>query len=322
MMASNKKPSKDPDDFDEDAMDKTSIVPSDTFKVRLAQAGQAPPCLVFPVGPANMICRQWPLQDTDLILGRSDTCYVYISDKSISKSHAKLVLSGGEVSIIDLESTNKTVVNGQVVTPLKPLKLKNNDQIKVGNVIFKYLERGNIETVSAAETFGRGLMDPLTEINNKGAFENRANESFRKSELLGIPLSMITFDIDFFKKVNDHYGHSVGDYILKELARVVRDTLIRENDFFARTGGEEFTLLLLGSNLKEAKDVAERVRLKIENHHFETQEKVIPITVSVGVSIKNPKDRDWQEIFDRADKALYRSKSNGRNQITVFNEES
>lgn len=308
--------------WDEDSpLDKTSVVPSDTFKVRLAQAGEAPPCLVLLVGPANMIGRQWPLQSNNMILGRTDSANIHVEDKSISKSHAKFLISGGEVSIIDLESTNKTVVNGRLIPSLQPIILGNNDQIKTGNVIFKFLEKGNIETVSAAETFGRGMMDPLTGINNKGAFEAQAADSFRKAELLGAHLSIVTFDIDHFKLVNDTYGHSAGDYILKELVTLVKTTQIRGNDFFARTGGEEFCLLLLGSKINEAKDVAERIRHKIEDHNFEFQGIKMPITVSLGISSKSDADRTWQEIFDRADKALYASKYNGRNQVSVFGEE-
>ena len=305
----------DNSNWDEDTLEKTSIVQSDTFKVRLAQAGEAPPCLVFLVGPANMIGKQWELKDANVILGRSETAHINIRDASISKSHAKFVVSGTEVTITDLQSTNKTVVNGKIIPSLQPIALSNNDQIKTGNAIFKFLEKGNIETVSAAETFGRGLTDPLTGINNKGAFENKAAESFRKSELLGAEMCILTFDIDHFKKVNDTYGHSAGDYVLKELVRLVNDTQIRENDFFARTGGEEFTLLLLGSSLNEAKEVAERLRLKIERHEFRFQETIIPITISVGLSCKTDEDRDWKSVFDRADVALYKSKESGRNQV-------
>lgn len=305
---------------DESSIDKTSVVPSDTFKVRIAQAGQAPPCLVLLVGPQNMIGRQWPLQSQNVILGRAETANVHVEDKSISKSHAKFFIKGGEVSIMDLESTNKTVVNGKIIPSLQPIVLTNNDQIKTGNVIFKFLEKGNIETVSAAETFGRGMIDPLTGINNKGSFDTNANENFRKSELLGANLCIITFDIDHFKKINDNYGHQAGDYVLKELVFLIKDTQIRGNDFFARTGGEEFSLLLLGSKESEARDVAERIRLKIEAHTFNYQDTVISVTVSLGVSSKMETDRTWQEIFERADRALYASKYGGRNRVTVFGE--
>lgn len=319
-MASGNNDSEDSpisDTQDEITLDKTSVVQSDTFKVRIAQAGEAPPCLVLLVGPANEVGRQWPIENTDFIIGRSHTAHVHVQDGSVSKSHAKLVMSGGEVSIIDLQSTNKTVVNNKLLTSLQPHKLRNNDQIKVGNVIFKFLERGNIETVSVAQTFNKALIDPLTGINNRGALNTQGVEFFNKSRLLGSPLSVIVFDIDFFKKINDTYGHSAGDYVLKDLARIVRDTLIRGNDYFARYGGEEFCLLLLGSPMKQVEEIGSRIRRTIQDHQFVYEGTRLPVTISVGISMIHDDDKSWSDIFNRADAALYESKNSGRNKVTL-----
>ncbi len=302
---------------DNTPMDKTSIVQSDTFKVRLAQADQAPPCLVLLVGPSNQVGRQWPIEKPDTIIGRAATSNVHVDDRSVSKSHAKLLLSNGEVSIVDLESTNRTVLNSKVITPLQPVRLKNNDQIKTGNIIFKFLERGNIETVSVAQTFDRGQLDPLTGVFNRGALNAGAVEFFNKSRMLGLPFNIIVFDIDFFKKVNDNYGHPAGDYVLKEIARIVRDTLIRGGDVFARYGGEEFCLLLLGSEVKRAQEIGERIRRTIEEHVFEFEDQKMPITISAGLATIQDADQSWQDIFNRADKALYDSKHGGRNRVTM-----
>ena len=304
-------------DDDKNPLDKTSIVQSDTFKVRLQQAGQAPPCLIMLVGPSSSIGRQWELEDTDRIIGRAESAHICVEDRSVSKSHAQITVEAGEVSITDLKSTNKTIVNGKALDPMSPQKLKNNDQVKTGNVIFKFLEKGNIEAVSAAQTFDRTQMDGLTGIYNRGALEVKGMELFRRAELLAAPLSLVTFDIDHFKKVNDTHGHPAGDYILKEVAAEVRNKLIRENDFFARSGGEEFCLLLLGGELSQAEDVAERIRTTIASHKFTFQDKPIPITVSAGVATRTSDDASWQDIFQRADKALYHSKEGGRNKITV-----
>lgn len=296
--------------------EKTSIVQSDTFKIRVAQADQAPPCLVLLVGPANQVGRQWPIEKSDFIVGRAVGAHIQVDDRSLSKSHAKLMLSGGEVSIIDLESTNKTVVGNKLLSPLQPHKLKNNDQIKFGNIIFKFLERGNIETVSVAQTFGRGQTDALTGINNRGALNAAGPEFFNKSRLLGAPLNVMVLDIDYFKKINDTHGHPGGDAVLKELA-VVINALIRGNDFFARYGGEEFCLLLLGSPYKQVQEIAERIRRTIQDHVFKHAEKQIPVTISVGLATITEADKGWNDIFERADKALYQSKTGGRNRVTA-----
>jgi two-component system, cell cycle response regulator len=300
-----------------DFSDKTSILQSDTFKLRLAQAGQAPPSVVLLVGPANSVGRQWPIEDTDRIIGRAPTAHIFVDDKSVSKFHAKLVMAGGDVSVIDLESTNKTVVNGRQIQPLVPHKLANNDQIKVGNIIFKFLERGSIETVASAQSFDRGQTDALTGIANRGALQAKAPELYKRSELLGITLTLMLFDIDKFKQVNDTYGHPAGDFVLKEIAKVIRDKLIRGNDFFARAGGEEFALLLLGSPPKQAEEIGERIRATIEGHNFVFENKTIPVTISIGIAFKAEKDASWEFIYERADKALYHSKNNGRNRVSV-----
>lgn len=307
----------DEDTNSKDFSDKTSILQSDTFKLRLAQAGQAPPSVVLLVGPANSVGRQWPIEDTDRIIGRAPTAHIFVDDKSVSKFHAKLVMAGGDVSVIDLESTNKTIVNGRQIQPLVPHKLENNDQIKVGNIIFKFLERGSIETVASAQSFDRGQTDALTGIANRGALQAKAPELYKRSDLLGITMTLLLFDIDRFKLVNDTYGHPAGDFVLKEITKVVRDKLIRGNDFFVRAGGEEFALLLLGSPPKQAEEIGERIRATIEGHTFVFEGKKIPVTISIGIAFKNEHDQGWEYIYERADKALYHSKNNGRNRVSV-----
>lgn len=305
------------DEDTKDLSDKTSVLQSDTFKLRLAQAGQAPPSIVLLVGPANSVGRQWPIEDTDRIIGRAPTAHIFVDDKSVSKFHSKLVMAGGDVSVIDLESTNKTVVNGRQIQPLVPHKLQNNDQIKVGNIIFKFLERGNVETVASAQTFDRALTDALTGIANRGALQAKGPELFKRAELLGITFTLIALDLDKFKVVNDTYGHAAGDYVLQETAKVIRDKLIRGNDFFARAGGEEFALILLGSPQKQAEEVGERIRATIEGHKYVFEGQHIPVTMSIGIAFKSPKDESWEFIYERADKALYHSKNSGRNRVSV-----
>ncbi len=315
-MAHNDEDS-DRDKDSKDLTDKTSVLQSDTFKLRIAQAGQAPPSLVMLVGPVASVGRQWPIEDTDRIIGRAPTAHIFVDDRSVSKFHSKLVMAGGDVSVIDLESTNKTVVNGKQIQPLVPHKLANNDQIKVGNIIFKFLERGSIETVASAATFDRGLTDALTGIANRGALMAKAPELHKRSELLGITFTLMLFDIDKFKAINDTYGHPAGDYVLGEIAAVIRDKLIRGNDFFARAGGEEFALLLLGSPPRQAEEIGERIRATIETHDFKFEGKKLPITISIGIAFKNENDSSWEFVYERADKALYNSKNTGRNRVSV-----
>lgn len=304
-------------DDTQDSLEKTSIVASDTFKGRLKEADEVPPAIVVLIGPPGYVGKQYPITANDIVIGRSVESQVYIDDKSLSRSHAKFAVNGSEVSVIDLGSTNKTIVNGQIIPPLASCLLKNNDQIKTGNVIFKFLEKGSIEAMTNAAMYERAQKDALTGAHSKGALLEKGPEAIKRAEVLNEPLSLVTFDIDHFKKINDNFGHPGGDYVLKELCRIVITKLIRSNDFFARYGGEEFVLLLSGSPSKTAHEVGERIRQTIEGHEFVFEGKKIPVTISVGVSTRHATETEWTTMYDRADKALYQSKQGGRNRTTV-----
>ena len=150
------------------------------------------------------------------------TSNIFIDDRSVSKSHAKLTVSFGEVSVIDLDSTNKTIINGTAIQPFVPQVLKNNDQLKIGNVLFKFLEEGSIEAAAHSNIQEKSEKDSLTKIWNKGALLMKGPEFFKRAKLLDVPLCLLVFDLDHFKKVNDTYGHPAGDYVLKELAGTIQ----------------------------------------------------------------------------------------------------
>lgn len=302
---------------DESPDEKTTIVKGDTFRARMDQATKTPPVLVMLEGPAGYVGKQWPVDKGDLIIGRSMTSSIFVDDRSVSKSHAKISISNGDVFILDLESTNRTVVNDDTIPPLVPVKLSNNDQLKTGNVLFKFLEGGSIEAHAMEQLQTKSEKDPLTGAFNKGALHMRGAESFKRAKLLKVPMSIAVFDIDHFKKVNDTYGHPAGDYVLKELAQVIGIKLIRADDFFARYGGEEFVVVLFGSNLTQASEIGERFRTTIEAHPFQTQGTRLPITISVGVATIQPNMSTWEELFSKADEALYASKRGGRNRVTT-----
>lgn len=299
----------------ENTSDKTSIVSSDTFKGKMRAADDVPPAIVVLVGPPGYVGKQWLITKSEIVVGRSNDVEISISDTSLSRSHAKFVLSGMDVFIVDMGSTNKTLVNNQTLPPMVPRKLANNDQIKTGQVIFKYLEKGNVESLSHQQIFDKAQKDALTGAFNKGALLEKAPEMIRRSEVLSEPLAVITFDIDFFKKINDTHGHPGGDYVLKELGQLMQSRLVRVNDYFSRYGGEEFVLILQSTNLKTALEVAERIRQTVEFNVFKFENKNIPVTISIGVSVRRAKDT-WESLYERADKALYHSKQNGRNRVT------
>ena len=300
----------------ESAIDKTNIISTDTFKGKLKAADDAPPAVVILVGPTGYVGKQWLITKNDMTIGRSIETELYISDVSLSRSHAKLEIVGNDVFILDLGSTNKTIVNGHILAPMIKRKLSNNDQIKTGNVIFKFLEKGNLESISNQQVFEKASKDALTGAFSKGALLEKGPESVKRASVLSEPLSVITFDIDHFKRINDTFGHPGGDYILKELGVLMNSKMVRANDYFARFGGEEFVIILQATPLKTAQEVAERIRQTVEAHPFIFDGKTIKLTISIGISTKSATD-NWDKIYHRADQALYQSKQAGRNRVTI-----
>lgn len=165
------------------------------------------------------------------------------------------------------------------------------------------------------------ITDGLTGLYNKRYLQTCLEREFHHAARFFQPLSLIMLDIDFFKKVNDTYGHQVGDEVLKELAKVLVDS-IRKLDIAVRYGGEEFTLVCPVTTLEAAKSLAERIRKKIESHDFITSAGILNITISLGVaSLKEIKDstldQQSQEFIARADAALYQAKAKGRNRVEI-----
>lgn len=160
--------------------------------------------------------------------------------------------------------------------------------------------------------------DALTGLNNRQAFEILIEQAILEFWRSKQPLSMILFDVDLFKQVNDSFGHLAGDRVLKEIARIVR-RVGRESDSPARWGGEEFLILLKNCPLEQAAAVAEKLRLAIFQHRFELAEPDVSVTVSLGVA-QYREGETQNDFFMRADVALYRAKRAGRNRSEVFTE--
>lgn len=161
--------------------------------------------------------------------------------------------------------------------------------------------------------------DALTQIANRRCYDTRLDLEVSAAKRTGIPLSILLFDIDYFKLYNDGYGHEQGDKVLKQVAKIASDCMLRETDFLARYGGEEFVALLPSTDSEGAIRIAEYLRAKIEStaipHEFSRQHKFI--TVSVGIVTQSGMDIDAGELFKYADSALYKAKANGRNRCEV-----
>lgn len=159
--------------------------------------------------------------------------------------------------------------------------------------------------------------DELTQLNNRRQFMQVADQTIRKWPKYNLAC-LLMFDIDFFKKINDTYGHDVGDEVLRILSEITRNEM-RFTDVLARFGGEEFIALLPNTTLDDAVILANRLCKKIEDHQVNIQNKFFfNFTVSIGVSQLQSQENDLTVLIKNADIALYQAKKNGRNQVAVY----
>ncbi|MGA1845923.1 diguanylate cyclase [Deferribacter abyssi] len=184
-----------------------------------------------------------------------------------------------------------------------------NDKGKIGGFV------GIIDDVTEQEKkisdlMKKAILDELTMAYNRRYFNLVVNEEIERAKRYRQKLGLIIFDIDFFKKINDTFGHQAGDYVLKKLSNIIKKN-IRTTDILFRVGGEEFAILLPNTDLEAACNVAEKLRRIIENIQFDTVKKV---TISMGVTELKEGD-DMESFYDRCDQALYQAKENGRNRI-------
>ena len=162
--------------------------------------------------------------------------------------------------------------------------------------------------------------DMMTKLKLKYYFFNLLSDAIDNAFLQGQNLAVLMFDIDFFKKFNDTYGHECGDFVLIGVADLIKKSL-RESDVASRYGGEEFTVMLANTGMEEAMLVAERIRAAIDEHDFVFNKQHLHVTISVGVSVFDAKTNlvnSPSELVNQADQGLYMCKSSGRNQVTYF----
>ncbi len=264
-------------------------------------------CLVVIYG--HDLGKKYNLDRDSFIIGRSSGADIRLEQEAVSRNHCKLVNTGDSVIVRDLGSTNGTYVNDQLVDEYR---MRDGDLLKVGRCIFKFLSGDNIESAYHEEIYRLTTIDGLTQIYNKRYFLESLDREMGRAQRYLRDLSLILFDIDHFKAVNDTYGHLAGDYVLKQLAMEIKRRIRRE-DILARYGGEEFAIILPELDNASAMHFAEKIRRIASEANFRFDETDIPVTVSVGVITLEPAVRDSAAFIKHVDEKLYRAKSNGRN---------
>lgn len=160
-------------------------------------------------------------------------------------------------------------------------------------------------------------LDQLTGAYNRRAYNKKINEEMERFKRYGTIFSLLVIDADKFKTINDRFGHSIGDRCLKEIIRRTLP-LLRTNDMLARYGGEEFTVIMPETDETGARNVAEKIRQTIEKIEFLYKQEAVRITVSIGISQVRQGETTHQDVFERADVAVYKAKENGRNRVQIY----
>jgi len=258
----------------------------------------------------------YKIEGEKTVIGRGQKAQIRLLDDGISREHAQLVILKDRIVLQDLGSTNGTYCNGLKVEGNK--ELVDGDKILVGSTtILKFTYHDNLDEIFQKQMYESALRDGLTKAFNKKYFTDRLESEFTFAVRHVAPLTLVLFDIDHFKKVNDTYGHQAGDYVLSEISTLLTGAL-RAEDVFARYGGEEFAVICRGSDVTQGQIVAERMRKAVEVHKFVFEGTHIPLTISVGVAgLPDAAVKDAAELVSLADQSLYKSKHGGRNRVTV-----
>jgi two-component system, cell cycle response regulator len=260
--------------------------------------------------------RPFNLSHGKVVLGRDPNCEIPLDDPHISRHHAEItILADKAVKIRDLGSTNGIFVNG---ARTKEQILRDGDKILIGTrLYFRFCYQDSVDQNYQQSMFRAANIDALTQVYNKKYFMDALSKEFSFSKRNSQPLSLLMMDIDFFKKVNDTYGHQAGDLVLKTVGQLLLKSLRMEN-IACRYGGEEFAIILRHARPDQALLVAERLRTAIAAEKIEYENKLIPITISVGIATLEKNNFDTiDDLIKKADEHLYQAKEEGRNRTIL-----
>ncbi len=253
--------------------------------------------------------RRYELGTSEVSIGRADTCTICVNTDQVSRKHCTVQGILGRYYIVDNRSTNGTFINEQKV---ERAKLADGDQIRVGKTVLKYTE-SHVEQRYFEHVFNLASMDALTGAFNKRYFDETYAKEAARAQQSATPLSLVLFDIDFFKKINDSYGHPAGDAVLKNVAGVVL-AQVRDGDALYRVGGEEFALVLSATPRDLAIQAAEAVRGLVAALVTDFMGTRITATLSLGAA-ELDRDETPEALYQRADELLYAAKRGGRNRV-------
>ncbi len=267
-------------------------------------------CLIVIYG--HQIGRRVQVGTEPLTIGRSPNCEIPVDQESVSRRHCRIQFEDGEFLVRDLDSTNGTYVND---APLEPQgRLRHGDQLMVGRTILKFIAGDDVEVQYHEEIYRLMTTDGLTQLNNRRYFDDMLDREVARAKRYKRTFSLMVFDLDHFKLVNDRFGHLGGDAVLRQLGAILLGRL-RVNDVLARIGGEEFALITPEVGLDGATELASKIHRLIGDTRFDFEGSAVKVTVSVGVAEWHHDHEDAGDLLKAADDRMYAAKRAGRNQV-------
>jgi len=254
------------------------------------------------------------LASEQLTIGRSPQADLHLAEDGVSRKHARICWTDGNYVLEDLSSQNGTFLWGK---PITAVQLRQGDLIRVGPVAtLRFCWMDEHQKNLLEELYESSVRDPLTGAFNRRHFAERLESELAYAKRHAAALSLLLLDIDYFKKINDQYGHLEGDRVLRALTHACHQSL-RTEDVLARYGGEEFAVLLRGVPLEGAARAGERLRRAIADHVF-VGTPPLSVSVSVGcASLACLKDTTSNAFIHLADQRLYEAKQAGRSRVVA-----
>jgi two-component system cell cycle response regulator len=300
---------------EESSLDRTQEFTISTAGSRFHSGRRGLPTLRVVAG--TDLLRYSPMLPGDrVVMGRDDSADLVLTDTSVSRAHAAVRhMEDGRIVLEDLDSTNGTTVNGEPVTSTE---LRFGDRIELGGVLLRLDCLGADELSHLAKIQDRlraADRDTLTGLRSRAWLDRDLPLMVQRYQRAGKPMATLFVDLDHFKRINDTFGHAVGDEVLRTTGRLLMLN-VRDNDVCVRYGGEELAIFLPGADEALASDIAERIRAALETHDWSRTAEALQVSASIGVAQLRTDEAigDWLE---RADRALYDAKSAGRNQVQL-----
>src|SRR6267142_228363 len=297
----------------------------ETYSGQYRRPGERRPALVFLRG--ELLAVPIPLDRAEVTMGRALDADIRINDSRASRLHARITTEQAEATgetqyrLTDLNSTNGTILNGQRIDQAF---LQDGDKFEVGDQLIRFEMLDEIDREFQQQIHRLLVHDELTGLLTSKSFFSEMRREAARAATESMPFCVLMMDIDYFKEVNDTYGHLVGSETLEDVGAVIKRTL-RAGDVGARFGGEEFAAFLLDADYQQGMVAAERVREAIEEHEFSAVRRgstepprTHKITISVGVASFPDDGRDPIQLVELADSALYRAKRSGRNRVCAY----